>query len=466
MNNKYIKPTARVRTQNNNSVLVCFCACTALCILFGTHNWVFSFLGLIIAVCVIVFFTPIVLPFFLFLVPIAGIFKLSPNAMSLLTVLQIIYIGYWLIVHKVYDVQITKTIFLMLYLIFISLFISAFNISNYIKLISKILFIWIAFHEINDNIYNDGGIEIFAFAYIFGNLWAIIISKMNSSFFNINAFIRQQVERFGAEEDVIRFSGLAGDPNYFVLGIIISMCLCVILLHRHKIKLFVFAVLSFVFFMALAASGSKSAMIMLCWPVALFLISNIKKRKYFLLLLSCVSILIVTYMIINGEIEIFSNTIRRFNNSSKDINTLTTGRTNIWKEYIKYFIDNPIETIFGNGASTYTLRVFSHSTKKVAVHNAYIDTIFQLGIIGTLLFVSIIYSSMSHIKRKHSILNYSIYVSIVIMYMFLNQLSDYEWPYHIILATIIYNSELQSIDQEDQIKNYNKYQSKYLLKYP
>ena len=444
---------------DHKSVLLIFCALTVFFILLGTHHYLFSIIAFAISIMVIILYNEITIPYFLFLVPLASIFKISPSSMSLLTFVQLIYIGYWFFRNKVVDVQILKIFFFIMYVIVVACFCNSFSVSTYIKLFSKMVFLWSVFHEMRDRSKNVD-IEICALSYILGELSGIVLSLCNSSFFRINEYIRQVVEQFGSERDrVVRFSGLAGDPNYFVLGIIISMCLCIVLLYQNKMRLIPFCVLFSVFIISTAATGSKSGMIMLVWPIFLFLRGRIMKKSYLAFFISFIILIIIVLLIIHGRIQLFSNTLRRLNSGATDVDALTTNRTKIWQEYIKYFIDNPDKALWGNGASTYILNLPAFQNRGHAVHNAYLDLVLQLGIIGIVFFVNIIYGSINHVIIPRNILNYSIIIPIIVMYMFLNQLSDYEWPYHLLLGLMVFNA----VFQDDSLNyRYHNMGSKYI----
>ena len=459
MESKYIINTNPEGNSVNIIKFVMITLATALLVLLGTHYWIFTCIAFLVASGAIVLFDQIALPYILFLVPLASIFKISPESMSLLTLLQIVYVGYFFFKRKEYDAQMIKILSLMIYVIIVSSFCGSVEILVYIKLFSKLMFLWVAFKEIKERTFNSKQETLCEYAYIVGTLTAIIFSYLNSSFFPIRTYIEQRVELFGSEEEaIVRFSGLAGDANYFAVGVIISMCLCVILLFRNEMHFITFFAFFSLLFFATAATGSKSAMIMIVWPVALFLLSNNMKRRYFLSIAVIICICFVAFYVFNGRITIFDNTIRRFRKGTNGVESLTTGRTTIWLAIIEYFFAYPASFFLGNGASTYVF--YLHSIKKAA-HNAYIDLVYQLGLVGTVLFINILYCIIKSNKRGRNILNYSIFVSISVMYMFLNQFSDYEWPFHIIIAALVLYSDL-SVNKQTTYNDHISRKYKYL----
>ena len=68
--------------------------------------------------------------------------------------------------------------------------------------------------------------------------------------------------------------------------------------------------------------------------------------------------------------------------------SLTTGRTDLWKEYILYFCSHPLVLLFGGGLSV-------KIPFRLGPHNAYLELILFIGIIGSFLFCLTIYNAVA-----------------------------------------------------------------------
>ena len=78
--------------------------------------------------------------------------------------------------------------------------------------------------------------------------------------------------------------------------------------------------------------------------------------------------IVAVNLLLSGKIEIFNNVLMRLDDAS-DVNSLTTGRSNIWISYCEFFLDHPVSTLFGCGFGAQLWQ--SH-----AAHNTYIDMIY------------------------------------------------------------------------------------------
>ena len=184
---------------------------------------------------------------------------------------------------------------------------------------------------------------------------------------------------------------------------------------------------------------SKSAFLMLLLPLILMLYSKAKKRKYFVLLSICVVCIIFLLQLLDGRIEIFNGVLYRFNQVT-NVDSLTTGRSYIWKDYLNFFLNNPSSFLLGRGLGAEVLN--SH-----AAHNTYIDLLYYLGIIGTL-FTFLVFFVLINIKNsfiKVNLLNYSILICIGLMYFFLSELFYFDWAFHFIIAFMILKMNMNQV---------------------
>jgi O-antigen ligase len=71
-----------------------------------------------------------------------------------------------------------------------------------------------------------------------------------------------------------------------------------------------------------------------------------------------------------------------------DITEVSSGRTNIWANTIDHMTDEPLTFLTGFGWNVYDTR-FVYAT-----HNYYLDLLFNLGLIGLLAFVAILFQAV------------------------------------------------------------------------
>ncbi len=74
--------------------------------------------------------------------------------------------------------------------------------------------------------------------------------------------------------------------------------------------------------------------------------------------------------------------------TSIDMSEVSSGRTNVWANTIQHMADMPVSFLTGFGWNTYETR-FVYAT-----HNYYLDLWYDLGIVGVLAFVAILYQAV------------------------------------------------------------------------
>lgn len=425
----------------SNKIRWAISAVLALLILFGTYRNVFSLAAFLIFGLMLVFCdkeTNLLQIFFV--LPMANIFKLSPGVQSFFTIVILVYV----ILHLVLPRQATFIVMLFaVYIVAGQLFAGDLNIFRAVKLVFNLLFLSSILNK-ETEIRNK---ELFL-SYIIGNIVASVFGLMDSGFFKIESYIgTKALGEAGQEEMIYRFTGLYADPNYYNVGIIISLCLAAILFYRNEIRLWVLALLSAPMVYFLVLTYSKSALIMLLLPVFMFLYSLYRKRNYVAVVISIFCVLTVVALVLTGQIDALDVVLERISESETsegmDINALTTGRFALWTSYIKHLISNIEVGIFGSS-------IAAGLVNSRASHNTYIDLIYYLGAVGTTLLLSIlmVISKQSRtVTIKRNFMNYSVIICMVTMYFFLSELFYFDPPFHIYIAISVLNMKFEKTNK-------------------
>ena len=233
-----------------------------------------------------------------------------------------------------------------------------------------------------------------------------------------------------------RFSGLYADPNYYSVNLIIALALLVLLYYRKEIKLIPFAGLVVALLSFVVLTYSKSSFLMLLLPIYMFLYANFRGKRYYTLVLSLILFAFAFFFLLDGKLDMFSTVLARFGNSDQ-LSNLTTGRSYLWQNYLNHFSKSFPLLLFGNGFDAELLG-------KMAPHNTYIDLLYYLGILGTvLLFVTLsLLNKPNRTPHKKTFLNRSVLLVVLAMYFFLSQLFYFDMPFHILLALMVLNADL------------------------
>ena len=408
-------------------------AVLALLILFGTYRNVFSLAAFLLMGLMLVFCDreSNLLQIF-FVMPMANIFKLAPNIQSFFTIIILVYV----VLHLVLPRRATFVVILFaIYVLIGQLMVGSFNFFRTVKLVCSLLFLSSVLNQKVDISHK----EIFL-SYIIGNLVSSAFGLMDSSFFKIESYIGT-AEFAGpiSETDILRFSGLYPDPNYYSVCIIVSLCLLLVMYHRKEVSSFFVALIVAPMMYFLIITYSKSALIMLVVFFAFLMYSLTLQKKHASVIAIIIAIVTVVALALSGQISVFETIIARFSVASEgesvDVNRLTTGRSDIWLMYLEYIFHNIKTALFGDGIS-------AGFYNGKAAHNTYIDIFRHLGIVGgSLLFVSLkMILSQNKIKtQKRNILNYSVMICVLVMYFFLSELFYVDLQFHLFFTLIVIN---------------------------
>ena len=198
---------------------------------------------------------------------------------------------------------------------------------------------------------------------------------------------------------VTRLSGFYGDPNFYSAHISaclagIQLLLCYEKSRRRQIAL---AILAVILLYCGLLSASKSfiivtACLFLLWiPILLEKGASSSRFRLFMGLL-CAGIVIASSSAFQALLQIVDD---RFAQAS-NISELTTGRTELWGNYIYEFSHNPITLLFGEGYTTINLN-------NKASHNTLIQLVYQFGVIGIPFLVSWVVISLRNLFVQFSV---------------------------------------------------------------
>ena len=418
--------------------LVIESAILATMILFGTLNPLFMIAAFFVGILAILRnplkYTGCLI---LFLLPMAGIFKLSPGSMSLFTFWELFLILFWFYLkHFVVNKLEMGAIVFIGYLFCVEAVNGVFAINANIKLVSGCLILLLFMQLEYEKMYKP----VFL-SYILGYIASSFFRLLDGKPFAISAFVMTKETRVGLDY-FNRFSGLYGDPNYYCINIIIALILVAILLRNRKIRLLTATALAIPLFYFAALTNSKSAFLMLIVPAGLFIKVFWERRSYGLFIFSIITVFLFVLLVFSGKIELFSVVLERLSEGSgTGLDSLTTNRSAIWRDYFSYFNTHLLSDLFGRGLGYVTLNGY-------APHNSYIDLLYQLGIVGTSWLMSVIIGAFKRYRTNYnrSVVNYGVIICIAAMYLFLSELQFWDPPFHFIICFIALNIDFKSTE--------------------
>lgn len=318
-----------------------------------------------------------VFPLFLFFLPWSTILKLSPTSISFASIATILIFAKYFILKKFkMKWNILISVLGMAIVTLISKLIHQYSISPSYFMFFIML---VAFPYLLNLIGNKTDFAICVEFFSIG----IILAAITSEIFGSNTNLMQYVAVFNQENiGVTRLCGFYGDPNFYSAQIVTAFGgLLLAIGKKGKNK-----VLDIILSVALVACGaisvSKSFLICLMLVLALWLVSILfYKPSKFIGIMATVMV-IITISLASGAFDsIIEQYMIRFG-LSDDISGLTTGRSELWAEYLDFLINNPIDLLFGQGYTS----VFN--TVHKGSHNTIIQCLYQFGVIGSIVLIA------------------------------------------------------------------------------
>ena len=243
----------------------------SLLVFLGTATSVFSLAALGLAAYYIVFGdNDACIDLLVAIAPIAVIFKISDGSTSFYTYLLLLYVLKSLYQKGSFD---TYSVFFVLYFVIMQMINKSFDLTISIKMFANLCFLDLAYERCSGKDTRN----IF-YAYILGVVFSSVFMMLDSSVFRVAEYthIKDYRRQAGAGKE-IRFAGCYGDPNYYSVNLVLALCLIVLLLNQGKIKKIPTIGLTVFFVYCAYMTYSKSAYVMLAFPLMLYMYSEWKK---------------------------------------------------------------------------------------------------------------------------------------------------------------------------------------------
>ncbi|MBQ8783271.1 MAG: O-antigen ligase family protein [Clostridia bacterium] len=186
-----------------------------------------------------------------------------------------------------------------------------------------------------------------------------------------------------------RYSGLSYDPNFFT---VINCILIAILLFttekmslKKGIELLFLVVTGFLTF-------SKSYILLLSIIAVIYLF---RRSKYVGRNIAIIVGMIVAVVAVQRftDFDLISIILGRFETSG-GAEDLTTGRLELWREYLNYILSKPEVCFWGEGFNALPVNI-------KAVHNTYIDFWYRFGLVGSTLWIVYLFICFRTVKNKN-----------------------------------------------------------------
>lgn len=364
----------------------------------------------------------------LFFVPFIPVFKINQSGNVLFHFLTVIAIIRLLISRAYIKLSITKLLSIIFFMIYGLLISWERGIADLAKMFIYFVFILLAFE---DNQKND--LRKILLYFSFGIILASTFGLFSNKFPGLEHYIGNATALTPFNGKIYRFSGLYPNPNHYTMDLSIALsawasllisggCQKRDLLYVICLSIFGFMSISLSFLLSYAAIG-----------IIIFVIYI--KQGNFTSIIKVILVILAVFislrvLITDGYISAIE--LRLANLENSDLSNITTGRSDILKNYLSSIFNSLKNFFFGQGLGASNLGVDSH--------NVYIELVYYLGVFGTLLYI-ICLARLCPIPASHfkkNILNYLPLIILLIRANAINLIySDYLYFHVFIIFTVL-----------------------------
>ena len=360
------------------------------------------------------------LPFLCFLLPFGNIIKTDPEQFSFFTVFFAIYV-----VRIIFKTGRLNRMFLLTAFIFAG-YCLAFSGPGQIITIVTMVCGFAMLREVTESDEYDYRYVLYAFC--FGIITSSALGAFRDYLPIIRTFSMDTTYKVASDEYAARFVGLNVNPNYYTMDVSIAMGCLVTTICTQKtrpIYMILFGVLAVFGLM----SVSKSFLLVLAVMVVILLLNSLRRGGTAFFKLSFVLILAGILILVFAKESVETYILRLNEDSGSDISSVTTGRADIWLEYIKTMLKDFKILFFGAGLG---------QMLEKGSHNTYIEMIYYIGLIGSALYLFVLKSSIAIKKIPGNILYYIPLLVLLIRFVGISMfMQDSLWYYIAIICLLL-----------------------------
>lgn len=231
---------------------------------------------------------------------------------------------------------------------------------------------------------------------------------------------------------ILRFQGLLRDPNYYMTTVVVGLAALAKLKESGRIRLLSFILVGVAFVMFGILTYSKTFFLMFALLGVVFIIWQFWNKKFLLGTVLVIAVVLTAETLLFSENSPFAVVMSRFL-SSEDISDLTTGRTDIYLDYLAAIVKDPIIFFFGYGIATPEL--------ERAPHNIYLQIAYHMGVVGLVLIVGflvtmvkVLKDQMSETQEQSAISKYVVLLMMAVLYFSLQGIFDVDFYGNMFIA--------------------------------
>lgn len=333
-----------------------------------------------------------VFPLILFFLPWSTILKLSPSSISFYSISTILILGKYLVRYKKIESKSFIPIMLLCIVTLLSKFVHGYGIdASYLMFFIMLIAYPLLFSILKNKINFETCVILFSLGIISATVISLILGS--------NDNMLQYIE-VAEQEDlgIRRLCGFYGDPNFYSAQIVTAIGGNLVVITKKIRNRLIEMTMAILLFICGIISVSKSFLLCVLIVITLWLLLELYYTPSKFIGAFFAIAVVVTILVSAGSFDnIIEQYLIRFGGVT-DSSSLTTGRADLWVEYIQFLMNNPLDLLIGQGYTS----VFNGVHK--GSHNTLIQIFYQFGIIGFSIFAFWLYSFKVKISSKKYIL--------------------------------------------------------------
>lgn len=342
------------------------------------------------------------------LIPVSSLFCL-PSGMSLLIWLCLVAMVWYFLRGQISgSVTLVLLVLLMNYLIFRM----QMNINDFVLCFGHMAMVYVIMNELDGNTARIA-LRGFLGALLISSVYALLLRNN----YRLNALVGAEGEAIIGTQ-IYRFKGLYNDPNFYMTLLVLGLAILLKLKNCDMIRLPLF-LLYFVSFTAFGAlTYSKTFFLMFILLCGITVLWQFWDRKVFKGIFFTLFAVGAALFLIYSPDSPFAVVMERLT-TAKDLDAVTTGRTDVFAMYWRAISENWGTFLFGHGLGAEGLRKDPH--------NLYLEIMYYIGFVGVVLYltlcVAIIARTARQVKgfREQSLIARFLVIAVMmVMYISLN----------------------------------------------
>ena len=328
------------------------------------------------------------LPVLCFLLPFGNIIKTDPDQFSFFTVFFAIYV-----LRIIFKTGRLNRMFLLTAFIFAGYCLAVSGPDRIVTIVTMVCGFTMLREATESDEYDYKHV---LYAFCFGIIISSTIGAFRDYLPIIRTFSMDTTYKVGSDEYAARFVGLNSNPNYYTMDVSVAMGCLVATMCTQKMR-----PIYIILFGVLAAFGlmsvSKSFLMVLAVMIAILWLNSLRQGGTTFFKLTFALVVAGALILIFAEDAVNTYVVRLNKDSTGDLSSVTTGRSDIWIAYIKEMLRSFRTLFFGAGLG---------EMLEKGSHNTYIEMLYYIGLVGSVLYFWVLKASIAIQKFPRNILYY------------------------------------------------------------